>query len=162
MDKTKWYRINYTKLHYQAVQHAPSTTVNSAQEEVRIAPSTAGKMPLAITKKNKSIKKDLVENDLDIVSVIDYLNDKACKQFKASSKVTARLGKGVSVADCKKVIDTIAKNWLDDPHWQKYLRPSTLVNATNSENYLEESRASDLPENSPPKPLELDFSKEKA
>ncbi|QNK90694.1 conserved phage C-terminal domain-containing protein [Sporosarcina sp. resist] len=24
---------------------------------------------------------------------------------------------------------------MDDPHWQKYFRPSTLFNATNFENY---------------------------
>ncbi|MEK5068727.1 conserved phage C-terminal domain-containing protein [Sporosarcina sp. FSL K6-1508] len=167
MDKTKWYRINYTMLQGQSVQLAPSMTAESPQEEVQIAPSTEGKMPLAITKEVKSIKKNLVENDLDVVSVIEYLNDKANKQFKASSKATARLVKGrfsegYTVADCKKVIDTKAKNWLDDPHWQKYLRPSTLFNATNFENYLEESRVSDLPESSPPKPLELDFSKGEA
>ncbi|WP_338655258.1 conserved phage C-terminal domain-containing protein [Sporosarcina psychrophila] len=120
-------------------------------------------MPLAITNENKSIKKELVENDLDVVSVIDYLNALACKQFKASTKATARLVKGrfsegYTVADCNMVFDTEAKKWLDNPHWQKYLRPSTLFNATNSENYLEESRASDLPDNSSPKPLELDFS----
>ena len=73
-----------------------------------------------------------------------------------------RFSEGYTLLDCKKVIDTIAKNWLDDPYWQKYLRPSTLVNARNFENYLEESRDSDLPESSPLKPLELDFSKEKA
>lgn len=55
LDKTKWYGINYTKLHDQAVQHAPSTSAKSSQEEVRIAPSTEGKLPLAITKENKSI-----------------------------------------------------------------------------------------------------------
>ncbi|WP_186669113.1 conserved phage C-terminal domain-containing protein [Sporosarcina sp. BP05] len=60
-------------------------------------------------------QKEHVENDLDDVSVIDYLNDKACKQFKASSKAAARLVKGsfsegYTVADSKKVIDTKAKN----------------------------------------------------
>ena len=124
-------------------------------------------MHLAITKEYKSIKRELVEYDLDVVSVIDYLNAKASKQFKASSKATARLVKGRfsegdTLADCKKVIDTKAKNWLGDPHRQKYLRPSTLFNATNFENYLEESRVSDLPECSPPKPFELDFSQGEA
>ena len=61
-----------------------------------------------------------------------------------------------------KVIDSKAKNWLDDPCWQKYLRHSTLFNATDFENYLKEAWASDLPESSPPKPLELDFSKGEA
>ena len=86
MDKTKWYRINYKKLQLPTVQHAPSMTAKSAQEEVQVAPSTEGNLPLAITKKNKRIKKDIVENDLDVVSVIEYLNDKANKQFKASIK----------------------------------------------------------------------------
>ncbi|WP_186669106.1 conserved phage C-terminal domain-containing protein [Sporosarcina sp. BP05] len=47
--------------------------------------------------------------------VIDSLNDKACKHFNSSSKATARLVKGCfsegyTLADCKKVIDTKAKN----------------------------------------------------
>jgi len=46
---------------------------------VQNAPSREGIMPLAITKEYKSIKKETFENDLDVVSVMDYLNDKACK-----------------------------------------------------------------------------------
>ena len=95
MDKTKWYRIDYEKLQLPTVQNAPSPSIaQSAEEEVQTAPSTEGNLPLAITKKNKRIKKEIVENDLDVVSVIEYLNDKANKQFKASSKATARLVKG--------------------------------------------------------------------
>ncbi|CAM3260636.1 hypothetical protein FITA111629_13475 [Filibacter tadaridae] len=109
MDKTKWYRINYKKPHYstgqdtssttaksvqEEVQDAPSTAAQSAQEEVQIAPSTEGKMPLAITKEVKSIKKDIVENDLDVVSVIDFSSKNASTQFKAFLKATARLVKG--------------------------------------------------------------------
>ncbi|CAM3286666.1 conserved phage C-terminal domain-containing protein [Filibacter tadaridae] len=178
MDKTKCYRINYGKLHcstvqddpstialsaQEEVQDAPSTTAKSAQEEVQNAPSTEGKMPLAITKEVKSIKKDIVENNLDVVSVIDYLNKNARTQFKASSKATARIVKGrfsdgYTVADCKKVIDTKTNDWLNDPHWRKYLRPSTLFNARNFGNHLEESRGNVSPASSPPKPLELNFS----
>jgi hypothetical protein len=72
--------------------------------------------------------------------------------------VKARFSEGYTVADFKKVIDTKSIEWLNDPHWQKYLRHSTLFNATNFENYLEETRVSDLPESSPPKLIELDFS----
>ncbi|MFJ7934545.1 hypothetical protein [Sporosarcina sp. NPDC096371] len=88
MDKTKGYHIHDKKHQRQSVQDASSMTAKSAQEGVHFAPSTEGKMPLAITKENKSIKKEHVENDLDVVSDFDYLNDKASKQFKASSKVT--------------------------------------------------------------------------
>ena len=94
IDKTKWYRIDYKKLQLPMVQNAPSMIAQSAEEEVQVAPSTEGNLPLAITKKTKSIKKEIVENDLDVVSVIDYLNDKANKQFKASSKVYSAIGEG--------------------------------------------------------------------
>ena len=51
------------------------------------------------------------------MSVIDYLNDKTNKQFKASSKATARLGeraflvKATQWQTFKKVIDTKVKAW---------------------------------------------------
>ncbi len=83
MDKTKWFRIDYEKLQFPTGQFAPSTIASSAQEGVQVAPSTEGNLPLAITKKNKSIKKELVENELDVVSVIAHLNNKANKQFNA-------------------------------------------------------------------------------
>lgn len=167
MDKTKWYRINYEHLQVLTMQDDLSATAKLAEEEMQNAPSSEGNLPLAITKKVKSIKKDLVEQDLDVVSVIDYLNDKANKQFKASSKATARLVKGrmrdgYKLADFKRVIDTKVKAWVDHPRWQTYLRPSTLFNATNFENYLEESRTIDSPAKSVTKPFELDFSKGEA
>ena len=52
----------------------------------------------------------------------------------------ARYREGYKLDDFKKVIDLKVKEWLNDPHWHKYLRPSTLFNATNFENYLEETR----------------------
>jgi uncharacterized phage protein (TIGR02220 family) len=167
MDKTKCYRINYEKLQLSTEQHATSTISDPAQEEVQTARSTESKLPLAITKEVKRIKIDIVENDLDVVSVIEYLNDKANKQYKASAKptvqlVNARFSEGYTVADFKKVIDTKAKEWLNDPHWQKYLRPSTLFNSTNFENYLQESGVSGSPPSSLPKPFELDFSEGEA
>jgi len=138
MDKTKWYRIDYSKLECQQLQNAPSTTAKSAEPEMQFAPSTEGNLPLAITKEIKSNKKEHVENNLDVVPVIDYLNKKTSKQFKASSKATERLVKaryreGYKLDDFKKVIDLKAKDWLDDSHWHKYLRPSTLFNPTNFE-----------------------------
>ena len=164
MDKTKWYRIDYLVLHGQTLQNAPTRIAKSAEAEMYIASTTQGNLPLAITKEVKSIKREHVENDLDVVSVIDYLNEKAQKQFKAKSKgterlVNARYREGYNLDDFKKVIDWKVKDWLNDPHWKKYLRPSTLFNATNFENYLEETRDKNLEENSSPKPFELDFNK---
>jgi len=165
MDKTKWYRIDYTSLHVLTLQNAPTTIANSAEDEMQIAPTLQGDLPSAITKELKSIKKsNTVENDLDVVSVLQYLNEKAQKDFQATSKPTERLVKaryqeGYTLDDFKKVIDWKVKEWLNDPHWQKYLRPSTLFNATHFENYLEETRGGKIEESSSPKSFELDFSK---
>lgn len=127
-------------------------------------PSTEGNLPLPITKEVKSIKNIYVEKDLDVVSVIQYLNEKAKKHFKALPKpierlVKARYQEGYKLDDFKKVIDWKVKEWLNDAHWQRYLRPSTLFNATNFENYLEETRAKKTEESSSSKSFELDFSK---
>ena len=188
MDKTKCYRINYEKLEILTMQDAPLETAQIAEEEVQSAPPAKAELaegemqnisqdacilPLAITKELKELKrnkkdlKDIVEQDLDVVAVIDYLNTKANKQFKASSKATARLVKGrirdgYKLADFQKVIDTKVIAWENHPRWQTYLRPSTLFNATNFENYLEESRSVDAPVKHVTKPFELDFSKGEA
>ena len=164
MDKTKWYRIDYVALHALTKQNAPTKIANSVEPETQIAPSRDGNLPLPITKEVKSIKNIYVEQDLDVVSVIQYLNDKAQKHFKASSKPTERLVKaryreGYKLEDFKKVIDWKVKEWLKDAHWKRYLRPSTLFNATNFENYLEETRDKKTAESSSPKSFELDFSK---
>ena len=79
MDKTKWYRIDYQKLQLLTEQYAIVATAKSAEEEAQNAPATEGDMPLAITKEHKSIKKDIVEHELDVVSVIAYLNDKTSR-----------------------------------------------------------------------------------
>ena len=73
--------------------------------------------------------------------------------------MNARYREGYNLDDFKKVIDWKVKDWLNDPHWKKYLRPSTLFNATNFENYLEETRDEKIEESSSPKPFDLDFSK---
>ena len=83
---TKWYRINYAKLQFPTVQNTASVKAKSAEEVGHIAFSTEGNMHLAITKELKSINKEHVENNLDVVPIIDYLNNKTSKQFKASSK----------------------------------------------------------------------------
>jgi uncharacterized phage protein (TIGR02220 family) len=164
MDKTKWYRIDYLALHALTMQNAPSLNAESVEEEGRIEQTTHSNLPLAITKEVKSIKKKPVENTLDVVSVIDYLNDKAKKQFNPNSKATIRLVEaryrdGYGLDEFKRVIDLKVKNWLHDAHWKSYLRPSTLFNATNFENYLEESRDKKAEEKVRVKPVELDFSK---
>ncbi|MDS9471942.1 conserved phage C-terminal domain-containing protein [Sporosarcina pasteurii] len=166
MDKTKWYRIEYVALQRLMEQNAPIMEAKSNEEEGQIAQCDEGKMPLAITKEIKSIKKDIVGKHPDVVSVIDYLNEKTGKNFKTTSIATTRLvnarfQEGYEMDDFRRVIDTKVDEWLTDAHWQKYLRPSTLFNATNFENYLETYRSENegLPKINLPQIFELDLSK---
>lgn len=145
MDKTKWYRINYSMCRLQTGQIAPSEGAGCTEGEGHVTSSDEGKLPLAITKEFKSTKKEYVEKDLDVLSVIDYLNKKTGKNFKSASKATqrfvnGRMREGYVIEDFKRVIDSKVKEWLNDPYWNKYLRPSTLFSPTNFENYLEEMK----------------------
>lgn len=74
-------------------------------------------------------------------AVIDYLNLKAEKNFRdavASSKIiTARHNEGYVLEDFMRVIDTKCSQWLNTD-FDKFLRPSTLFNATKFQEYLAE------------------------
>lgn len=77
--------------------------------------------------------------------VVDYLNQKAKSNFKATTKATqtkirARLAEGFRVDDFKKVIDIKTAEWLDDANMSQYLRPETLF-GTKFESYLNQKQA---------------------
>lgn len=63
--------------------------------------------------------------------IINDLNAKAGTKYKPSSKKTrqlikTRMAEGFSVNDFLYVHTVKCKEWLQDPHWNKYLRPETL------------------------------------
>ena len=73
--------------------------------------------------------------------ILIHLNLKAEKNFRnsyASSKfIVARYNEGYSLDDFKRVIDTKCYQWLNTD-FDKFLRPSTLFNATKFQEYLAE------------------------
>ena len=73
--------------------------------------------------------------------VLIHLNLKAEKNFRngsASNKfIVARYNEGHSLDDFKRVIDTKCSQWLNTD-FDKFLRPSTLFNATKFQEYLAE------------------------
>ncbi|MHC0037933.1 conserved phage C-terminal domain-containing protein [Pseudoneobacillus sp. C159] len=80
-----------------------------------------------ITSENTTMKK----NSVPFEQIIDYLNAKTQSNYKAKSKKTqelivARWNEGFTLEDFKKVIDLKAEEWLDDPYWNKFLRPLTI------------------------------------
>jgi len=87
---------------------------------------------------NKEIinNKELRNN---IIYIVEYLNEKAKKSFKANNKTTqqhinARLSEGYTVDDFKTVIDKKCDEWLGTD-FEQYLRPSTLF-GSKFESYL--------------------------
>lgn len=75
--------------------------------------------------------------------IIDYLNDKANKNFKATSKETRRLilarwKDGYALEDFQRVIDGRVAKWYTDARMQEYLRPMTLF-SSKFESYLNDA-----------------------
>ena len=94
-------------------------------------------------KKPKKAKE--TKADKEATEVIDYLNAKTGSSYRATTEanikpIRARLNDGFSVEDCKKVIDTKAGQWLNNPDMVKYLRPATLFSPSKFEGYLNECR----------------------
>jgi len=76
--------------------------------------------------------------------IIDYLNEKAETNYKASTKKTrtlilARSEEGFTLEDFKKAIDNKVSEWIDSPEYVKFLRPETLF-GTKFESYLNQKK----------------------
>ena len=96
---------------------------------------------------NKNVKN--VKNNI-YSRIIDYLNQKASKSFKCTTKKTkscidARLREGFKEADFLKVIDIKTEEWKDNPNMNRYLRPETLF-GVKFEGYLQQDTKQDQSE----------------
>lgn len=98
-------------------------------------------LPDAINKQNKNKKEN--KDNIPYTEIINYLNMKTNKDFKATTKTTqahirARFNESFTLEDFKKVIDVKTSEWLNNKEMAKYLRPETLF-GTKFEAYLNES-----------------------
>ena len=77
--------------------------------------------------------------------IIAYLNDKCGTRYKATKStkelIHARIEEGFTKDDCFTVIDNKVKTW-KGTEWERYLRPSTLFNASKFQGYLNEKEFS--------------------
>lgn len=80
-------------------------------------------------------------NNVELNSIIDYLNIKASKHFKYTDNnkkhIRARINEGFTLEDIKCVIDKKVKEWINNEKMNKYLRPETLF-GNKFESYLNE------------------------
>lgn len=108
----------------------------SLETQVRLGKDSIGKV-----NNNMSGKPDHAGIRIEIVG---YLNTKTGKEFRHSSKATAklidaRLNDGYSVDDFKKVIDNKCAEWLGTEQ-EQYLRPETLFSPSHFESYLNQKK----------------------
>ncbi len=85
---------------------------------------------------------DDAEIDVFIVAVIDYLNEKTRKDFKASTAgnrkpIILRYNEGYTLEQFKRVIQAKTNEWLNNPGMKQYLRPETLFSG-KFDSYLQE------------------------
>lgn len=99
-----------------------------------------------ILDKVTSTEKDSLSESFesDLKAIIDHFNERCGTHYTYRNKaingmVHARLSEGFTVDDFKRVIDTKASKWENDPKMRDYLRPKTLFSASNFESYLNES-----------------------
>lgn len=93
------------------------------------------------TRKHTNNNDNNDNNDNKYKSVVDYLNKKANKNFKSTTKgtqrfINARMNEGFTLDDFIKVIDKKTNQWLGG-EMEQYLRPQTLF-GTKFESYLNE------------------------
>lgn len=125
-DRTLWYALTEKGkaiLHYDGFH---SDVLSNGKSE-NVEP-----IPYINTNKNTDI-------NTDIKHIVEFLNEKAGTNYKATSKTTkesinARIKEGFTVADFETVINKKCEEWLGT-EWEKFLRPSTLF-GTKFEGYL--------------------------
>jgi predicted phage replisome organizer/uncharacterized phage protein (TIGR02220 family) len=88
----------------------------------------------------REVEKNNIVSKETMSSILDYLNEKTGRKYKATSKATvkhinARFAEGYTEEDFKKVIDNKTAEWLHNPKMQAYLRPDTLF-GTKFDSYL--------------------------
>ena len=93
-----------------------------------------------IREKSEDFSAGTSSDNIPYSEIVDYLNKRTGKKYRASSQKTRRLIKArfnekYTVDDFKKVIDNKCLEWLRDDKMSRYLRPETLF-GTKFESYL--------------------------
>ncbi len=159
-DRTKWYSIDYQnllKLSDNDRQKGSSVGSNCPDGEGQSDPMTKGQSdPMTKGQSDPTNTIDYQETTPkitteDILSgkpdgipyseIIEYLNKKTGRNFKATTSSTkrlikARFNEGFVLEEFKQVIDNQTQAWLHSPKWSKFLRPETLF-GPKFESYLQ-------------------------
>lgn len=103
-----------------------------------------------IREKSGDFSAGTSSDNIPYSEIVEYLNKRTGKKYRASSQKTKRLIKArfnekYTVDDFKKVIDNKCLEWLRDDKMSRYLRPETLF-GTKFESYLnQDSKNNQVP-----------------
>lgn len=121
-----------------------STVTEQERDENRSNPPDTGYRipdtgyPQSDTSKQACASGD-AQHDIS-TEVIEYLNEKASRNFRAvqtnTKLILARAKEGATIADFKAVIDRKCTEWVGNPKFEQYLRPATLFNAEKFNQYI--------------------------
>lgn len=101
-----------------------------------------GNKEIKVVEKSQEKSKSTHNVSVEFTSkIVDYLNEKANRKLRVTlplrKLVNARFNEGHTLEDFKHVIDVKCSQWLGTD-FEKFLRPSTLFNATRFQEYLAE------------------------
>jgi uncharacterized phage protein (TIGR02220 family) len=89
---------------------------------------------------SQSTSRSLFKNDA--IEVLNFLNEKTGRFYRAEDSnldlIIARLQSGITMQNLRAIIAKKCREWNDDITMKKYLRPKTLFNKTNCEQYYGE------------------------
>lgn len=125
---------------YQIKKEKTRKKVSEWREKQSVANSVTSYVPVSNPRKVKESK--VKESKETINCIVEFLNDKTGKLYKASTKktsdlISARINDGFKISDFEKVIEIKSSQWLGTD-MEKYLRPETLF-GNKFESYLNES-----------------------
>jgi uncharacterized phage protein (TIGR02220 family) len=112
----------------------------SSDNRSTVARQTGDESPsVVVSEEDKEGDKEEDKDREIYISIVEYLNQRAGTNYRASSKKTkscihARLEEGFKLDNFKTVIDKKAEEWIGT-EYERYLRPETLF-GTKFESYL--------------------------
>jgi uncharacterized phage protein (TIGR02220 family) len=78
--------------------------------------------------------------DVDALAILEFLNQKAKRNYRPVETnlqlIGSRLASGVTITQCRQVIVKKTREWSNDENMANYLRPATLFNPINFEQYF--------------------------
>lgn len=147
MPAKKYFKIDYKALNDKIVGNQQTSMLETSKQDCWKPTTNKELSNKELSNKESTKDKEILSGTENHVPdripyklIIDYLNEKAERQFKHTPNKTqtlirARWAEGFKLDDFKRVIDIKVTEWKTDEDMKKYLRPETLF-GTKFEGYL--------------------------